>query len=258
MYLAYIDESGSTGDVAKGGSKSFTLGCLLVRSSRWSATFEAMLGYRRFLRKEFGIRLRDEIKANYLLHNGGAFRSLALSEPSRHAIYRGVLRLVPKIQAQACGVVVRKEFLQRGDPHQWAWTFLLQRLERLATSSGAQVMIVHDEGQADDVRRLARKARRAGTAGSAFGTGFVQRPFDRLVDDPVSRSSHQSIMLQVADLIAYAAFRRVYPAQSSRKHPVVTNAMWDELGDARMAEVNQRSGGPSPGIVAWPRQAPPS
>lgn len=255
MYLAYIDESGSTGDVAKGGSTSFTLGCLLVRSSRWSETFEAVLGYRRFLKKEFGLRLRDEIKANYLIRNAGAFRALGLSEPSRYSIYRGALRLVPKIQAQAFGVVVRKEFLQCGDPHERAWTFLLQRLERLATSSGSQVMIVHDEGQADEVRRLARKARRAGIAGSAFGPGFVQRPFTRLVDDPVSRSSQQSVLLQVADLIAYAAFRRVYPAQSSRKHPVVPNTMWDELGDSRMAEVNQRSGGPSPGIVTWPRQA---
>jgi len=254
MYLAYIDESGCTGALANGGSKSFVLGCLLVRSSQWSQTFDAVLGYRRYIREEFGLRLRDEIKANNLLHNRGGFRELALSEQSRHSIYRGALRLVPKIEAKAFAVVIRKEFLQGGDPHEWAWRFLLQRLERLATTSGAQVMVIHDEGQADEIRRLARKARRAGVAGSAFGSGVVQRPFDRLIDDPVSRNSQQSLLLQVADLIAYAAFRRVYPAPSTRKHPVVPTAMWDELGVARMAEVNQRSGGPSPGIVTWPRQ----
>ena len=26
-----------------------------------------------------------------------------------------------------------------------------------------------------------------------------------------------------------------------------------ELGAAKLAEVNQRSGGPSPGVVAWPK-----
>jgi hypothetical protein len=34
MYLGYVDESGSTGDVAKSGSKSYTLGCVLVRASQ--------------------------------------------------------------------------------------------------------------------------------------------------------------------------------------------------------------------------------
>lgn len=254
MYLAYIDESGSTGSLANGGSKSFTLGCLLVRSSRWAETFDAVLGYRRYLREEFGVRLRDEIKANYLLHNGGGFRKLGLSEQARHSVYRGTLRLVAKVDASAFGVVIRKEFLSNGDPHEWAWTFLLQRLERLATTTRAQVLLVHDEGRADDVRRLARKARRAGIAGSAFGGGVVKRPFNRLIDDPVSRNSQQSLFIQVADLVAYAAFRRVYPEPTSRKHSVVPADMWDELGPARMAEVNQRSGGPSPGIVTWPRQ----
>lgn len=254
MYLAYIDESGSTGSVANGGSKSFTLGCVLVRSSKWAETFDAVLGYRRYLREEFGVRLRDEIKANHLLQNGGGFRRLSLSEQARYSIYRGTLRLVAKVDARAFGVVIRKEFLSDGDPHEWAWIFLLQRLKRLATTTRAEVLVVHDEGRADEIRRLARKARRAGIAGSAFGGGVVKRPFDRLIDDPVSRNSQQSLFIQVADLVAYAAFRCVYPGPTNRKHSVVPDDMWDELGPARMAEANQRSGGPSPGIVTWPRQ----
>ena len=89
-------------------------------------------------------------------------------------------------------------------------------------------------------------------------TEALKKLFDeeRIVfwNDPVSRNSQQSLFIQVADLVAYAAFRRVYPGPTSRKHSVVPDDMWDELGPARMAEVNQRSGGPSPGIVTWPRQ----
>jgi hypothetical protein len=252
VYLAYIDESGSTGDPSKGGSKSYTLGCILLRATQWHATLEALIGYRRYVKRQFGPLMRAEIKANHLLQNGGPFRDLALSERARHAIYRGMLRLCPKIGIKAFAVVIRKEQLVSADPHDSAWTFLFQRLERLTTTHGTQVVVFHDEGNEPRVRALARKARRAGIAGSAFGSGWRNVPFLGLVDDPVSRHSHESLFLQLADLTAYAAFRRVYPPPA-RTAQIVPELIWDELGDARLAEVNRRSGGPSPGIVAWPK-----
>jgi len=252
MYLAYIDESGSTGDVAKGGSKSYTLGCVLVKASQWAAVLDGLIGYRRFAKKQFGVLARAEVKANHLLQNGGAFRDLALSERARHSLYRGMLRLCPKLELKVFAVVIRKELVYSGDPHDYAWTFLLQRLERLTTKQDLQVLVIHDEGDEMRVRGLARRARRAGIAGSAFGAGHVNVPFRGLLDDPVSRRSHESLFLQLADLTAYAAFRRVFPPPA-RPVQIVPQLMWDELAGARLAEVNQRSGGPSPGIVAWPK-----
>jgi hypothetical protein len=182
VYLAYIDESGSTGDVVKGGSKSYTLGCVLIRAAQWHATLDALIGYRRYVKNQFGLLARAEIKANYLLQNGGAFRDLALSERARHSIYRGMLRLCPKIDIKAFAIVIRKDLLVASDPHDRAWTFLLQRLERLTTKDGTQVVVFHDEGDEQRVRALARKARRAGMAGSAFGPGWRNVPFRGLVD----------------------------------------------------------------------------
>jgi hypothetical protein len=64
VHFAYVDESGDKG-VA--GSKSYTLGCLLVDAARWTEVFDQVLLYRRFLKKQFGIPVRSEIKANYLV-----------------------------------------------------------------------------------------------------------------------------------------------------------------------------------------------
>lgn len=77
MHLAYVDESGSPG---AGSSLSFTLGCVLVEAARWPDVFDELLEYRRFLRNTFKIPVRAEVKANYLLRNGGPFRQLKLSE----------------------------------------------------------------------------------------------------------------------------------------------------------------------------------
>lgn len=163
-----------------------------------------------------------------------------------------MLRLCPKLEIKVFAIVIRKELLTTGDAHDFAWTFLLQRLERLTTRQGVEAIVFHDEGDEMRVRALARRARRAGVAGSTFGTGHVQVPFRGLLDDPVSRRSHESRFLQLSDLIAYAAFRRVFPPPQ-RPVQIVPELMWDELGASTLAEVNQRSGGPSPGIVAWPR-----
>lgn len=252
MYLAYVDESGSTGAVEAGGSKSFVLGCVLVRDGEWAATFDGLIGYRRFLKARFGVPVRAEIKANHILQNADAFRTLALSERARHAIYQGHLRLNAKLGLKVFAIVIRKEQIRSGDPHDFAWTFLLQRLERFTTKQGSQALIVHDEGNEGRVRALARKSRRAGIAGSAISPGFLRVPFRGLVDDPVARRSHESYFLQLADLAAYAAFRRVYPPPA-RAVQIVPEMMWDELGAARLAEVSQRSPGPSPGIVSWPK-----
>lgn len=105
------------------------------------------------------------------------------------------------------------------------------------------------------MRKIARKARRAGSAGSAFGTGHLGRPARLLIDDPVSRDSRQSYFIQLADVSAYAAFRRIHP--SPHHAPIVPQEMWDELGEAIYADANYlaRLDHPEdpPGIVSWPR-----
>lgn len=225
MYLAYIDESGSTGAIAEGGSLTYTLGCVLLRDSQWASAFDGLLGYRRFLKKQFGLLARAELKANHLLRNGGALRELALSERARHSIYRGMLRLCPKLGLKAFAVVIRKDLVFAGEPYDYAWSFLLQRLERITTKQDTQIVMIHDEGDDIRVRTMARKARRAGIAGSAFGTGFVKVPFRGLVDDPVSRRSHESLFLQLSDLVAYAGFRRVFPPPV-RPVQIVPELIW--------------------------------
>lgn len=131
-----------------------------------------------------------------------------------------------------------------------AWEYLLQRFERFTTFSGSHVWVSYDEGEGLLVRAMARKARRAGTAGSAFGTGSLKRPARLILDDPVPRKSHESYFIQLADLNAYAAFRKLYPPPPRPVHIVPQN-MWDELGKAAFAKVNLLSGGPA-GIVSWP------
>jgi hypothetical protein len=251
VFIAYVDESG---DAGLAGSRTYSLGAVMVEGSSWPSTFDEFIDFRRFLRRSFGIPVRAELKANYLLRNGGPLRPLGLSESARQAVYRSHMRMQAKLDLLAFAVVIDKPALSRArptvDPREVAWEYLLQRLERYTTKNRTEVVLVHDEGDERRVRSLARKARRAGSAGSAFGTGLLRRPAQRILDDPVARNSRQSYFLQLADLNAYAAFRFVIPPPA-RKVQIVPQTMWDELGAARLLAVSRLAGGP-PGIVKYP------
>lgn len=254
MLLAYVDESGNPGYT---GSATFSLGCVLVEDTNWPAAFDGMIDFRRFLRTAFGIRVRDEIKANWLVRNSGpTFTPLNLGDNIRRDIYRMHLRMLAKLDLRAFAVVIEKSNInnQTKNPRDIGWEYLLQRLERVSTKTPVPILLVHDEGDAATVRKLARKARRAGTAGSAFGTGYLKTPAKLLIDDPVPRQSDQSYFIQLADLVAYAAFRKHHPPPVKRASVCPQN-MWDRIGTAVFKEATQlQAGQPGvvEGIVRWP------
>jgi hypothetical protein len=255
MFLAYVDDSGNSGP-PPGGSLTYSLGCVLVEGKRWPQVFDELIDFRRYLRSAHGIPVRAELKANYLIRNGGPhLRANPLSEHARFRIYRGFMRLQKKLDLNVFAIVVDKHKLvqQRPgtDPRPIAWEYLLQRLERFSTNAQVPVMVVHDEGEELRIRLAARKARRAGTAGKAYGPGILTRPFKLLLDDPVPRRSDHSYFIQLADLDAYSAFRRHFPPPP-RPVQIVPQLMWDQLDTARFSKVNQISGGP-PGIVLTPK-----
>ena len=251
MFIAYVDESGNTGIP---GSLSYTLGCVLVGGGTWLATLDGLVEFRRSLRDTYGIPVTAELKANYLLRSKGLLFRLGLSEEMRRDVYRACMAIQPTVGIKTFAIVVRKERLATKkpgvDPREVAWEFLIQRLGATSERLKRPAMIVHDYGDAATVRKIARKARRAGTAGSHFGTGQLRRPARYLLDDLVPRDSRTSLFIQMADLNAYAAFRRLFPPPK-RDVQIVPKEMWDELGRARYKWANRLKGG-VPGIVPYP------
>lgn len=251
MLLAYIDESGDTGDPALSGSSGcFVLGCVLIESSVWAAAFDHLVAFRRGIKANFGPLMRQELKANHLIRNGGGLRPLGLSPSQRGLIYAYHLNQLAAMQARAFAVVVDKASTGAIVPQclDMAWGTLLQRLEPTTTKEKNDLMVIHDEGEDAAIRKLVRKSRRHMTSGSYYGGVTFNNPFRRLVEDPSSRASHESYFLQLADLVAYAGWRTyVPPGPGAAK--VVPAAMWNQLGSAIHKPVNSLSRRGAPGVV---------
>ena len=250
VLLAYVDESGNTGAIGSGGSLTYSLGCVLVDAEQWPTAFDRLLMMRRRLRDTYGLPTRAEVKANYLIRDGGSLRSLHLAPPERSLIYRAHLDELANLPARAFAVVVDKRTYARlpGVYFDLAWEGLLQRLEHTSRDEARTFMVVHDEGENDAVRRWTRRARRHLTAGSAYGTGSLRSPARLLVDDPVPRQSQHSYFIQTADLVAYAAFRSYIPPGPNVAQ-VCQDFMWLTLGSATHVAVNSIRRLAAPGIV---------
>lgn len=250
MLLAYVEESGNTGATSLGGATShYVLGCVLIHADDWSQGFDELVQFRRRLRDRFDLPVRAEVKANYLIRSSGAFRTLGLAPAERALIYKAHLGMLSGINARAFAVVVDKERSAISGPtcFEFAWTTLLQRLERTTHYEKQRMMIVHDNGENDAVRRIVRKARRFLTAGSMLGEGTLRVDAKHFVDDPVPRASHESYLVQMADLVAYAGCWAIVPPSRSVA-AVAPQATWSHVGDAVHSAVNRYSGG-VPGVV---------
>jgi hypothetical protein len=244
MYLCYMDESGDPGPV-NSPTPTYTVSAIFVHETEWVALSERLIGFRRYLRDAFGLRMRSEVKATQLIRGSGPWSQLGLGDQARKRIYRGFMRFQAKSGGiNAFAVVVNKAgFTSPDDVRERAWRYAFQRVERNMSANNERVMLVPDSGQYHWIRQLAREMRRFSAVGSMMGTGPMSRPLiDVLIDDPVERQSHESYFIQLADLNAYAAYRDAIP------DPAFPQTMWQELGSAILWQANRYSGG-THGIV---------
>lgn len=230
---------------------TYTLGCVLIDANAWSAAFDSHIAFRRRLKTTFGLPTRAELKANHLIRSGGVFKDLGLAPGQRSLIYRAALDWMHETPGvHAFAVVTHKTGQNIGtDLLAATWTPLLQRLERTSRAwQNSSVFILHDEGENAQIRKLGRWSRRRLGAGSVTKRGSISTPFLGLLDDPQAKPSHESYFLQLADLVAYAAWRRLYVPGNS-VGAVAPQHTWDRLGDATLSAVTSLRPRTAPGIV---------
>lgn len=253
MYFVYLDESGDPGLPKKQNSitKAYVIAAVAVEAESWLFALDAIKHLRTELYKDYKIRQSVEIKAGYLIHGNGPLRGLHLSDEVRLNIYRRFLALE---QQMGC----LKTWALAFDKVKWeakgykisvfdaAWQNTFERLERFTEAEKAHCTVYPDVGNNDYVRKLLRKMRRFSYPNARFpASGPLKRSARLIVEDPNFRDSPDSYFVQLADLNAYAASRRVFPERWFGAEE------WDILGDCRHESVNRLAGGP-PGIAIKP------
>jgi hypothetical protein len=241
--FAYIDETGDTGAVANGGSRTYTLGCVLVPMHRWTDSLDYLINLRRNLKTTYGLKMSQEVKANHLVGVKSVYRELGLGDGQVRDIYRRHVDATVQSCSGVGAVVIHKSEINRSDIDVFAtaWEYLFTRLRKRTEERQQPLVIVHDQGEEDRVRKHLRRFRRANWQGAQYGSARL------LVEDPVPRNSQHSYFIQVADLIAYAASRNAVPA-TGKTTRVCDATMWDRLDQIQVKAMSGRGDG----IYKWP------
>lgn len=189
MHIIYIDESGDDG-VAPGASPLFALAFVAVPPTRWVDVQRRLGSLSESLQSAHGFPATVEWHSRPLLLRKHPYRELCLKPALVRDLCSGVGKLVSE-----SGVSVSMRVLAKdgGRCKPLAATLL----PALASMNGEVRLAFSDQGRIGTMRRLVH---------DAMAQGQVD---DGLVESVVGMASHESRLIQVADLFATAAYLRV-------------------------------------------------
>jgi hypothetical protein len=210
MHIAYIDDSGD--------ANCAIFSALLVPAVQWQSALASLISFRRELKKTDGIFVTKELHATSFVAGRGHVAPAVVPKGRRAQIFRDALDLYAKMP----DVHLLNSIFPHGQKAR-AFERLLNRINVFARKNDSHAILICDEGDERSFTRLARRMKAYNYIPSSFGTwpgGLTARniPTDRILEDPVFRSSHSSYFIQAVDFCAYALLRFEQPLASKTRY----------------------------------------
>ncbi len=253
----YVDESYD--------DKKFCLSAISIRHSVWKECFDKVRQHRVNLKNDHGMFLRKEIHARDFVAGRGNISAQIIGKWQRSRIFHDLLQLVATLP-DVWIFNVCLDTHKYADPQLTAWDRLLNRIERTMLElenvelslrrqysasvaeqlSGveakeierrlniyrARAVIFADEGREREITKALRKMHVYNQIPSKFGAwpsgqGTKNITTDRIIEDPIFKSSERSFFIQLADCVAFALLKReVAPTPNIKKYSI--NEMFDQ------------------------------
>ncbi|MEW5882827.1 MAG: DUF3800 domain-containing protein [Armatimonadota bacterium] len=222
----YVDESGDCG-LANSPSSHFVLSGLVLHELRWQETLDAMLEFRRRMKRTFGLLMREEIHASHMISKPGPM--VRIKRNDRLTIIRHFAdELAAMGHLNLLSVVVDKSNKSPDyDVFANAWRALIQRFENTLLNRNFQgPHNADDRGilfpDATDTKKLVlllRQMRRFNPIPHQAGQGPGYRNIlvKYIVEDPSFRNSASSYFIQAADLAAFLLYQQEAPSAYMRR-----------------------------------------
>jgi hypothetical protein len=213
--------------------------------AQWTDSLDYLINLRQNLKATYGLKMSQEVKANHLVGVKNIYRDLRLGDGQVRDIYRRHIDATVNFSSGVGAVVVHKAVIKKPeiDVFQTAWEYLFTRLRKRTEERNQPILIIHDEGEADRVRKHLRRFRRRNWQGSKYGAAPL------LVEDPIPRNSQHSYFIQVADLAAYSASRYAVPAHGKTTR-ICDSTMWERLKPVHITALSTTGDG----VYKWPQK----
>ncbi len=183
----------------------------------WEDHFENIRDWRRRMSRRHRIPVKKELHGNKLASGRGRYfmGKHQFPRPRAVSVYRSILGDLGFLPDGSITTVVgdRNAKLYGHTKLEAVLLALFQRMQRTCVATNRQGMVFFDQGHGE-YRTLYRKARRYLPTGSAYGAWSDGRrsrnvPLDNFTKDGNMEDSKHSFFIQLADLLAYAAFLKI-------------------------------------------------
>lgn len=203
--IAYIDESYD--------DEVFAMSALIVSVAHWRETFEVVKAHRQRLKAVYGIFTSKELHALEFVSGRGRVSDRMIPKGLRAQLFRETMDMLAGLgHVRVISGAWPMDGTDKRDIHARAFSRIAERLQRRAVENGSHILRMVDEGKDVELHKIARRSAIYNMVGSRYGgwedgSPAKNIPNDRLIEDPIFRSSARSYFLQLADFVAYALLK---------------------------------------------------
>ena len=228
MYLMYVDESGDVG-IHNSPTRYFVLTGLVVHELRWQTYFDQLFAFRKRMKNQFDLNLREEIHAASLINKPGEL--VRIPRHDRLSILRDFAdELATMTDINIINIVVDKQnaiLKPDFDVFELAWKTLIMRFANTLShrnfrgpqNSDERGMLFPDHTDNKKLTLLLRQVRRFNPIPNQaqYGSGYRNILVGNIVEDPNFRDSSHSHYIQAADLVAFLLYQNLAPSGYMKK-----------------------------------------
>jgi len=232
----YVDESSDCGLPSDGSlTRYFCLAGVVVHELRWQKVIHELVKFRYWLKTKYAIYVEDELHAAEMINKPSRLApSLQrLTKHERLAIIRHFadtlatisdIRLINIVADKASG-----RFFEKDEVFRQAWYALFQRFENTIRrknfpgpkNTNGRGLIFADNTDGTKLRRYLRDMRLRNLLKVRQHSGvysYINEPIRVLVEDPVTRDSRDSSLIQAADCVAFLLKQNVDASAYMQRH----------------------------------------
>ena len=214
MHLVYIDESYD--------ETHYAYSAMFVPAFQWNTYFDHMLRWRREWHQKYQIPLDYELHATKLVGGRGEFPG------DRDKTFRAKLfhEAIGRIEA-IDGLKVINAIAKDKKQYMRLFEWMLNRINRTLEASSSFGVLICDEGNEGKLTSIVRKMKKENLVPdkvSYYGVNNQSRnlPLEKIIEDPLFKTSKSSYFIQLADLLAFALLRSEKPLDGSTLEQVRT------------------------------------
>lgn len=199
VFLIYIDESYD--------DTHYAYSAIFVPIEEWNNIFQKVLLWRKGLHQNHGIDVNGEIHSTEFV--GGRGQPITNRDKNYRAkLFNSFLEMIEGLPS----IKIINGITGNKLHHETLFKYIVTRINTNLKYENALGILICDAGNENKLVSMVRSLKKENQIWSAYSYGtHLSCPLDRIVEDPLFKTSKSSYFIQLADMVAFSLLRNEKP-----------------------------------------------